>query len=333
MDSKLLLRRIASALLTMFLSSIVIFALVRFAPGDPIDLIMGQIPNDTGINLEMLEEKKAELRAAQGLDAVIPMQYCIWAKKVVSLDFGTSIKSGRPITTELAERVPATLLLSSSAMCFEVILGLLFGIYSAIKSNRHQDSIVRVICVILASLPGFVLSLLLLYAFSVHWRWYDLSSTAEQGRLWLPALTLGLVGAPQIIRMVRATMLTELRQVYVAAALSRGLSKRVIVQGAFRNALLPIITTVALSFAHLIGGSVVIESIFNWPGLGNYAMNSLLFHDYPAIQGYTVLTVTAVIIINLLVEIAYLLADPRIRKTGRAFEEKKEEGDAICTEN
>jgi peptide/nickel transport system permease protein len=332
MEWKMIFHRVASAIFTMFLSSMVIFVLVRFAPGDPIDLIMGQMPRDTGINMEMLEGKKAELREQQGLNASIPVQYFIWAKKVITLDFGTSIKSGRPIITELAERVPATLLLSSAAMFFEVVLGLLFGLYSAIKANCYQDSIVRIICVVFASLPGFILSLLLLYIFSVHWCYYDLSSTAEQGRLWLPALTLGLVGAPQIIRMIRATMLTELGQTYVVAALSRGVSTWRILQGAFRNALLPIITTVALSFAHLVGGSVVIESIFNWPGLGNYAMNSLLFHDYPAIQGYTVLTVTTVIIINLLVELTYLLADPRLRRAQRVSLEK-EKGEEICMGN
>ena len=113
-------------------------------------------------------------------------------------------------------------------------------------------------------------------------------------------------------------MLTELGQLYVSASISRGLSKWVVIRGAFQNALPPIITTIALSFAHMIGGSVVIETIFNWPGVGNYAINSILVHDYPAVQGYTVLTVTTIIVVNLLVEITYLLANPMIRRGGDA---------------
>lgn len=134
--------------------------------------------------------------------------------------------------------------------------------------------------------------------------------------MWLPAITLGIIGAPRCIRMVRAAMLTELGQLYVSSALSRGLTSKMVLQGAFQNALLPAITTVALSFAHMIGGSVVIEAIFNWPGIGNYAINSILVHDYPAVQGYTVLTVATVILINLTVEITYILSNPMVRRGG-----------------
>ena len=218
---------------------------------------------------------------------------------------------------ELLDLVPATLLLSSAALLIESALGLLFGLYSAVKAGRFQDGTVRLMCVVTASLPAFVFSLVLLFIFSIRLRWYGISSYAGASRLWLPALVLGIAGAPPIVRMVRAAMLSELGKLYVAAAQSRGLPRNLILRGAFLNALLPIVTTLALSFAHLIGGSVVVESIFNWPGLGNYAMNGVLLHDYPAVQGYTVLTVAAVVMINLLVEVVYIAADPRVRKNGR----------------
>ena len=317
MRGDLVLRRIGGALVTLLLASMVVFALVRFAPGDPIDMSLGLMSNDLGVNTEMLEERKAELRELHGLNDSIPVQYLRWLRRLAALDLGRSMRTGRPVLRELLDLVPATLLLSSAALLIESALGLLFGLYSAVKAGRFQDGTVRLMCVVTASLPAFVFSLVLLFIFSIRLRWYGISSYAGASRLWLPALVLGIAGAPPIVRMVRAAMLSELGKLYVAAAQSRGLPRNLILRGAFLNALLPIVTTLALSFAHLIGGSVVVERIFNWPGLGNYAMNGVLLRDYPAVQGYTVLTVAAVIVINLLVEVVYIAADPRVRKNGR----------------
>ena len=321
MRGDLVLRRIGGALVTLLLASMIasmiVFALVRFAPGDPVDMALGLVSNDLGVNTEMLEERKAELRELHGLNDSVPVQYLRWLKRLAALDLGRSMRTGRPVLRELLGLIPATLLLSSAALLVESALGLSLGLYSAIKAGRFQDGLVRMMCVVMASLPAFVFSLVLLFVFSIRLRWYGISSYAGLSRLWLPALVLGIAGAPPIVRMVRAAMLSELGKLYVAASQSRGLPRSLILRGTFLNALLPVITTLALSFAHLIGGSVVIESIFNWPGLGNYAMNSVLLHDYPAVQGYTVLTVAAVVMINLLVEVAYIVADPRVRKSGR----------------
>ena len=315
MHKNMIFRRIGSSIVTLLLASMIIFTLVRFAPGDPIDLALGLGPGDLGVNTEMLEDRKEELREQHGLNESISVQYLNWLRKLVFFDLGESMRTGLPITQELGRRIPATLLLSIAALLIETIIGILVGFYSAVRAGKIQDEIIRIGCVILASLPAFILSLLLLFLFAVQLHWYKISSQVELYRLWVPALTLGVIGSPQIVRMVRATMLSELGKLYVSATQSRGLSKRKILQGAFRNALLPIITTLALSFAHLVGGAVVIESIFNWPGLGNYAMSSILIHDYPAVQGYTLLTVATVILINLIVEIAYILVDPRVRKS------------------
>ena len=287
MIRNMVLKRIGSALLALLLSSVVIFLLVRLAPGDPINLVLGEGPGDIGVNTELLEERRESLREAHGLNDSIPVQYANWFKKIITLDMGTSIRSGRPITQELWSRVPATFTLALAALFIETILGVLFGIYSAVHAGKLQDRAIRLFCVILASLPAFVLSLLFLFLFAVRLHWYEISSQMEWGRLWLPAITLGIIGAPKMV-----------------------------LQGAFQNALLPAITTVALSFAHMIGGSVVIEAIFNWPGIGNYAINSILVHDYPAVQGYTVLTVATVILINLTVEITYILSNPMVRRGG-----------------
>jgi peptide/nickel transport system permease protein len=288
--------------------------MVRLAPGDPIMLLMGQ-PGDLGISDARLMQRRIEdMRAEHGLDQGIMVQFSRWLKNLAALDLGNSIQTGRPIRSEIGERIPATLSLSFAALLVEVLLGLTGGIYTAIKAGKPQDSVIRFVCVFFASIPGFVIALFLLSIFAVAFHVYEISSSGGIHRLWLPAVTLGIVGAPQIIRMIRANMLSELGQVYIASSISRGLSKRLIVKNAFHNALLPAITTIALSFTHLIGGSVVIESIFSWPGIGNYAMNSILIHDYPAIQGYAVVTVSAVICINLIVDLIYILIDPRLRR-------------------
>jgi peptide/nickel transport system permease protein len=309
-----ILRRIGGSLITLLLASLVLFVMIRLAPGDPIMLLMGQ-PGDLGISDARLMQRRIEdMRAEHGLDQDIMIQFSRWLKKLAVFDLGNSIQTGRPIKSEIGERIPATLSLSFAALLVEVLLGLTGGIYTAIKAGKPQDSIVRFVCVFFASIPGFVIALFLLSIFAVAFHVYEISSSGGIHRLWLPAVTLGIVGAPQIIRMIRANMLSELGQVYIASSISRGLSKRLIVKNAFHNALLPAITTIALSFTHLIGGSVVIESIFSWPGIGNYAMNSILIHDYPAIQGYAVVTVSAVIFINLIVDLLYILIDPRLRK-------------------
>jgi peptide/nickel transport system permease protein len=310
----IVLKRIGGSVITLLLASLVLFIMIRLAPGDPIMLLMGQ-PGDLGISDTRLMQKRIEdMRAEHGLDQATMIQFGRWLKNLAAFNLGNSIQTTRPIRTEIGERIPATLSLSFAALLMQVVLGVAGGIYTAIKAGKPQDSAVRFVCVFFASVPAFVIALFLLSIFAVAFHVYEISSSGGIHRLWLPAFTLGLVGAPQIVRMVRANMLSELGQVYVTSAISRGLSKWLIVKNAFRNALLPAITTIGLSLTHLVGGSVVIESIFSWPGIGNYAMNSILIHDYPAIQGYAVVTVSAVIFINLMVDLLYILIDPRLRK-------------------
>lgn len=310
-------KKIISAALTLLLASIAIFVFVRFAPGDPVNLAIGYTPGDHMINTEMMEQRREALREKHNLNSTILVQYLTWAKNILCFNLGQSIQTGRPITAELLNRMPATFMLSFAALIFQTLFGVGAGIYSAIKAGKIFDHSIRLICVILASVPAFVLSLILLFIFSVNWQIYEIGNSANFDRLWLPAIVLGLLGAPQITRISRSNMLSEMGKIYVGASVSRGLSKWLVIKGAFRNALLPMITTIALSFAHLIGGSIVIESIFSWPGIGNYALSSVLLNDYPAIQGYTVLTVAFVILINLSVEVLYLIVDPRLRNRNK----------------
>jgi len=193
-------------------------------------------------------------------------------------------------------------------------LGGLFGILTALKSKSFFDHAVRAACIALASTPAFVIGLLLLSLVAVKLHAYEISSEASFDRVWLPAVTLGMLGAPQLIRVVRGGMLSEFSQGYVLSSLARGLPKRLIVKQASKSAMLPFITVAGLSFTGLISGAVVIESIFSWPGIGKYALDSILLKDYPVIQGYALLMVLLVVSTHLIMEVIYALVDPRIRR-------------------
>lgn len=306
-------RCLAGAIVTLFCATLVLFIAIRLAPGDPVELMLGR-PGDLSMrNTPEYEQQVTRLQEQLGLNQDILTQYVRWLKRLVRFDLGTSIHTGRPVGAEIAERIPATLTLSLAAVILQLIMGLALGVLSAIYAGKRADRFIRLFCVFFASVPAFVIGLVLLLFFAVIYHAYEISSSAGIHRLWLPAITLGLVGAPQLIRMVRSSLLAELGKTYIAFAMSRGLSKQRIIRHALKNAMLPIITIAAFSFTNLIAGSVVVEGIFSWPGIGNYAINSVLLHDYPVIQGYAVVMVSMVIIVNLLIDLAYTLADPRLR--------------------
>jgi peptide/nickel transport system permease protein len=314
---KIVIRRLAGALATLFFATLLLFVIVRLAPGDPVELMLWEHPGEYAIqNSEAYKKRVEELRSQYGLNQSIVTQYIQWAKRLFRFDLGNSIHTGRPIAQEIAERIPATLMLSIAGILIQLVFGVMLGIQSALKAGKIQDNTIRFFCVLFASIPAFVMGLALLYVFGVSLHAFEISSEASMHRLWLPAIVLSLSGLPQLIRMVRTNLLAELGQTYVASALARGLSTWYVVKHALRNALLPTITMIALSFVTMISGAVIVEAIFSWPGIGNYALNSIIFHDYPVIQGYALIMVAMVITINLLVDMLYTLIDPRIL-TGR----------------
>lgn len=308
---KRLLIVVLQTLLTVFAASLILFVLIRFAPGDPAKQLIGRAM-DMALEAEVYEQAVNELRQEMGLNENLPDQYVSWVGSLVRLDLGTSFYTGRDVSEEIAERLPATFWLAGTALLIQVLSGLTLGMLSARYAGTWLDTAVRIGCVILASVPGFVVGLLLLLLLAVHWGQYAISSQADLSRLWLPALTMGLLGAPQMIRVVRANLLSELGQVYVQAALSRGFRAWRVMGHAMRNALLPTITLIGLSLTAYVSGAVVIESIFSWPGVGEYALNGILHHDYPALQGYAVVMVLSVVLIHLVVEMLYAWFDPRI---------------------
>lgn len=311
-------RKLLQAFLTLLLATMAIFLLIRLAPGDPVSILLSRSGEIAMSDSHSYERHAADLRAELGLDQHVALQYWEWAKGLARLDLGNSIYGGREVWPEMLARLPATFLLAVAALLIQAALGMSIGAISALKAGKAWDNAARIACVALASTPAFVMGLLLLSLFAVTLGVYEISSEASLARLWLPALTLGIIGSPQLIRVVRANMLAELGQTYVLSALARGLSRRLVIRHALRNALLPIMTMFALSFAGLVSGAVVIESIFSWPGVGKYALDSIMLKDYPVIQGYALIMVSLVIAINLAVDAAYAWIDPRIRRQHHA---------------
>lgn len=307
-----LLKKLAEMGLTLLLATLALFVLTHMAPGDPVRLMLGE-PEIGTANSELYRQRYAEMRQELRLDDGLLLQYGMWVKRLFRFDLGRSIHTRRPVRTELLERLPATLQLAAPALLMQAILGIALGVASAVHRGRAADHAVRVVCVVLASIPVFALGLVLLYLFGVRHALYTIANEAAWERLWLPAVTLALIAAPPLVRMIRTNLLQEFGKPYVLAALSRGLPRRQIVRGAFRNVLLPVVTTTALSATSLVGGAVVVESVFSWPGIGKYALDSILLHDYPVIQGYGFVTIVMILLINFGVDAVYVCLDPRLR--------------------
>lgn len=321
MNGRRIARRLLSFLLTLMLSTMILFTLIRFAPGDPIKIFLGT-PESTDLSQTNYQERYESMEKELLLDRPLPFQYLAWLKKVSRFDLGQSIYSKQPVAEELLTKLPATLLLTVPAIGIQLVLGISLGIFSALFQNRTPDHLIRFFCASIASFPGFALGLILIYFFSVKLHWYEISTSVSLARLWLPTVTLGFISSPGLIRVVRTGMLTEMGKPYVGFLLSVGSSRGRILANIFSNMVLPIIAITSTTFANLIGGSVVIENVFSWPGVGKYAMESILKHDYPVVQGYGLLLILFVIAINLIVDITYLLFDPTIRQQGGPLHEE-----------
>lgn len=303
---KAIIGKMISAILTLFLFSVIIFLLIRMTPGDPVKIMLGGVGDVPITNTEAYQKRVAQMREELGLNDHIIVQYGRWITRAMKLDFGNSIMTGRPVLQELGRRLPATLMLSVTAILIQMIIAVALGILSAVHAGKVCDELVRLLCVVVASVPGFVLGLGGLYLFGVDMHIFRIGTTAEWDRLWLPAITLGVIGIPQLARVVRANMLNQLGETYMIAAIARGLPLREVCVGGIRNIIAPIVTMLAFSFATLLGGSVVIENIFSWPGIGTYAMESVLNQDYPVIQMYAFVMVFSVILLNLFIDVVYI---------------------------
>ena len=300
-----LARRLLQALITTLATVIAVFIMVRVAPGDPIEVLLGDMASD---------EEIALAREAYGLDRPILVQLGLYLSKAATLDFGDSITQGIPVHELVLSRVPASAVLGLATILLTIAIAIPLGIAAAVYSGRFIDRFASGGAFIALSLPDFWLGIVMILVLS---RWLHLLPSSGGGTLAtiiMPAITLALPLAAVNTRLMRSEVMATLRAPYVTLVRSRGLSMGVILRRhVLRNALIPVLTVGGVQFGHLLGGAAVIESVFGWPGIGQLLIRSIATRDYPVVQGCIILMTVMVILVNLLVDLAYRLIDPRFR--------------------
>jgi peptide/nickel transport system permease protein len=308
-----ILRRVLVAIPTLILISIFIFALQKLLPGDPVLALAGE---------DRDPETLDRLRALYGLDKPVWVQYLIWGRGVLQGDFGTSIRSGLPVSEMILTKLPVTLQLAAMSMLFAIVIGIPAGIISAVRKGTKVDYAANVIALSGLSIPNFWLGIMLILIVSVKFQLLPASGYVPPTEdFWLsiktmimPAFVLGTGLDASLMRHTRSSMLTVMRQDYVRTARAKGLGEgRVILRHAFRNALTPIVTLIALLFGELIAGAVLTEQVFTIPGFGKMVVDAVFNRDYAVVQGVVLVTAVGFILVNLLADIAYVLLNPRLR--------------------
>lgn len=297
--------RIFSAIVVIFGVSCLVFFLIHLIPGDPVEVMLGESAR--------VEEREA-LRQALGLDLPLFQQFVNYYSGLVQFDLGTSLYSKQSIADKIVERLPATIQLSLVAIGIAIILAIPLGILSAAKRNSAWDQGAMFFSLFGISIPNFWLGPMLILFFSIYLGWFPVSGYEESGSIILPALTLGTGLAAILSRMTRSTLLEVLNEDYIRTARAKGLSEwRVWLNHGFRNALLPLITILGLQLGALLGGAVITETVFSWPGIGSLLIESILQRDYPMVQACVLLITLIYVGVNTLTDILYLYIDPRTR--------------------
>lgn len=299
------IKKLLSLPLILLGASLIVFLAIRMLPGDPARLMAG--PQAT-------QDDVSRMHTRLGLDDPLAVQYGHLVSGMLKGDFGTSLKSGQPVSAEMSERVPYTLGLALLAWMMAVILGIPMGMCAAIYRNHVADHVLMLVAIAGASIANFWLALIAMDTFSVKLGWLPLLGAEGWKSYILPSVCLGIFPMAVMSRMTRSSMVDVLGEDYIRTARAKGLAPfQVYFKHALRNALIPIVTIIALNFGSLIGGAVVTESVFNWPGIGRYLVDSVRYRDYPVIQGVTMITVASVVVMNLVGEMIIARINPKIR--------------------
>ena len=298
--------RLLRAIPVIFGVLTLVFMMVHLLPGDPAEAIASQSPG-------MTQQDVQRIRVQLGLDQPLYRQYLTFLSRLAHGDLGRSIFNGQPVRQMILTQFPSTLVLTLAGMSFAIVLGIVLGIASAVRHNTWLDSVSMGGALLGVSIPSFWLGLMLIFVFAVRLRWVPVVGGSGVKGLILPALTLGFSAAAIIARLVRSSMLEILGQEYVQTARAKGLTGRtVILRHALRNALIPVVTIVGLQFGALLGGAVVVETVFARQGIGRMAVDAILSKDFPVVQGVVLLAALVYVVVNLLVDLLYSLLDPRI---------------------
>ena len=304
--------RLAIALAVLLAAVTASFLLIHAAPSDPVAIMFGA--GRGGSQVGATGAQRDALRHELGLDRSWPEQYFSWVARAAQGDLGTSFRSRRPVATEMGNRMPATLSLGLTALVVQATLGLGLGALASRHPGGFVDHVTSAIAMILVSVPAYWLGLILLWTFAVGLNWVDVTGPPDPSRIILPALTLGLVMTPPVMRVFRTSLIEQQSRAHVTVARSKGLAEGVILfRHIARPAILPAITLLGISLGEVLGGAVIVESIFSWPGLGKYLLDSILARDYPVVQGYMLFTTFTVVIGTLIVDLLHGFLDPRLR--------------------
>lgn len=303
---ELIKARLLQLILVLFLLSLFTFALMKLSPGDP---VLTLLQTD---EMSATQADEEALRKELGFDQPLLKQYGQWVLDVLSLDFGESYIKGKPVLDEIIDRLPLTIQLTMGGLLVMTMVAMPLGLLAAKYPNQWPDHAGRIFALIGASIPSFWMGLLLIYAFAYKLSWLPTMGKGGGETLILPSVTLGFAMAAVYARLLRAGLLESLSQEYIRAARARGVAEwRILQRHALRAALLPVLTVFGMSIGSLLAGSVVVETLFSWPGLGSMVVEAIFQRDYPVVQGYVLMTGVFVVIVNLLVDYGWL--DPRIR--------------------
>ncbi|MBD2182484.1 ABC transporter permease [Planktothrix sp. FACHB-1355] len=304
-----LVKRLVGSAAVLVATSVLVFFLTYLAPGDPAVMIVrsriGRLPT---------EQEAAVVRSEYGLDKSPWQQYFTWASHAIGGDFGYSFRTGKPAIAEIGSRLAPTLLLAGATTLFSAIVGIPSGLISAQKRNSWWDNFSRTLSLLSVSIPDFWLAFLLILVFSIYLGWLPTYGMRGAEYLILPVLSLGLANAARLERLTRSTLLQVQHENYLQTARAKGLSEGAVwIRHALPNIAVPLLTVVANQFSHIVAGSVIVETLFSWPGIGNYYIISIKFRDIPVIQAMVLLFAFVMVVVNAIADIAYALIDPRIR--------------------
>ena len=311
--TKYLFRRLLSLIPTIFGITIIVFVVMRLIPGDPIENMLGT---------EYDEEIATAYREELGLDQPVLVQYLRWLGKILQGDLGESIGGGRSVAGEILDRLPVSLELVLFAMIFAILVALPAGIISASRPHSKRDYASMVLALLGICIPGFFLGILLMLVFGMKLDWLPTSGYTPFGkdpvdhfvRMILPAIALGAQRSAILTRLIRASMLDALQQDYIIFARAKGVAETVILNlHALKNALIPTVTMVGLQIGYMLGGSIIIETLFGIPGLGSFGVQAIYQRDYPNVQGFMLVMSLVFVVSNLVVDLLYRVLDPQIR--------------------
>jgi peptide/nickel transport system permease protein len=301
-----LIKRLLAAIPVLFGVSVVVFSMLHLVPGDPVKMMLSEFQTSP--------EQIARLRAQLHLDEPLPQQFGRFIWNALHGDLGYSVRSKRPVLIEIRDNLPSTAVLALAGMGIAVVMGVTLGVIAAVCQHSWFDTFSMLMALLGVSIPSFWLGLLLIFALSLRLGWLPATGGGDLWHLIMPAATLGLGAAAIIARLSRSCMLEVLRQEYITTARAKGLQEAwVILRHGLKNALIPVVTIVGLQLGQLLGGTVIIETVFARPGVGRLIVNGILEKDFPLVQGIVLVGATSYVFINLLVDMTYALLDPRIR--------------------